>query len=81
MTVRWNWQPDAPDWPWDDSDVADAPVVRCLCSHAPSVHTGGYGRCHIFVCACQTYRDPDPLAAAMQRHPAGKATPRTGDIA
>ena len=48
----------APDWPWDDSDLADAPVMRCRCGHGPSTHTGGYGTCWQTPCACSEYRDP-----------------------
>jgi hypothetical protein len=32
---------------------------RCRCSHGPSHHTAGLGKCHIFVCACATYRDKE----------------------
>lgn len=31
-------------------------VVRCLCSHAASQHTGGIGQCWSTVCGCRMYR-------------------------
>lgn len=63
-------------------EQVDVPRYRCRCSHGASVHTGGYGNCHIFVCACRRFRDPesDPeLAASQARHPAGKANPTDKD--
>jgi len=38
---------------------------RCRCSHGPSHHTAGLGKCHIFVCACATYRDPAGIPARL----------------
>jgi hypothetical protein len=63
-----------------DEPTEPAARHRCKCSHGPSVHTGGYGRCHLFACACQRYRDGDELEQAKRRHPAGRDLPQTADI-
>jgi hypothetical protein len=47
--------------------------IRCRCSHGPSVHTGGRGRCWQTPCCCPEYRDAAELQGSQDRHPSGKA--------
>jgi hypothetical protein len=44
--------------------------IRCRCSHGPSAHTGGHGRCWQYPCGCGEYRDP--VEESMARHPSGR---------
>ena len=32
--------------------------IRCRCTHGPSTHTGGHGRCWQTPCACEVFIDP-----------------------
>jgi hypothetical protein len=61
-------------------DVVPVPLHRCKCDARRLERTPGVRPCWQRPCGCQKFRDPnDDVAAAMDRHPAGKAIPTDKD--